>query len=191
MVRKVRAPIFNYLASPDPLPAGVSSSLPEQLDQILAVVTLALKGVSSSHRSEIRCQIKHQKHLEERRIQEDHKRQAIINGRWHDGRLDCVAGNGIMSELGVGDECFEIANFSNTISPDEEEVMIAENEKAFRKQKAQNSTDIINSLPIVVIRNYAANFGSPTKEALLEALAQWAATLIENQVSKRIKLIAI
>jgi RNA12 protein len=143
-----------------------------------------LKGVSSSHRIEIQHQIKYHTDLEEQQIQKAHKRQAIIDGTWHDGRLDCVAGNGIMSELGVGDECFEIANSIKTMSSEEEEAMIAENEKAFRKQKAQNSTDITSSLPIVVIKNYTANFGSPTKEALLEALAQWAATLIENQVNK-------
>jgi hypothetical protein len=167
---------------PEPLfSAGVSSSLPEQLNQILSVVTLALKGVSSSHRIEIQRQIKYQANLEEQQIQKAHERQVIIHGTWHDGRLDCVAGNGIMSELGIGDERFEIANSINT---EEKEAMMAENEKAFRKQKAQNSADITNSLPIVVIKNYTSNFGSPTKEALLEVLAQWAAKLIENQVNK-------
>ena len=89
-----------------------------------------------------------------------------------------------MSELGVGDERFEITNFLNTNSVEEDEVVIVENEKTSRKQKVQNSMDITSSLPIVVIKNYTSNFGSPTKEALLEALAQWAATLIENQVDK-------
>jgi len=163
--------------------AGVSSSLPDELDQILTVVTHALKDVSSSHRNEIQRQIKYQVHLEEQRVQEVNKRQAIIHGTWHDGRLDCIAGNGIMSELGVGDERFENANFPNTNLVEEEEVMMVENEKAFRKQKAQKSMDITSSMPIVVIKNYTSNFGSPTKEALLEALAQWAATLIENQIA--------
>jgi hypothetical protein len=166
-----------------PFLAGVSSSLPEQLDQILAVVTLALKRVSSSRRNEIQRQIKHDAHLEEQRIQRAHKLQAIIHGTWHDGRLDCVAGNGIMSELGVGDECFELANSVNAMSPEEEEALGTENEKAFKRRKAQNSIDITNSLPIIVIKNYTASFGSSTKEALLEALAQWAAKLIENKVN--------
>lgn len=95
-----------------------------------------------------------------------------------------------MSELGVGDERFELANFDNTMLPEEEKVMIGENEKPFRKQKAQNSMDITKSLPIVVIKNYSANFGALGKEVLLQALAQWAATLVENQVSKMSKLIA-
>ena len=86
-----------------------------------------------------------------------------------------------MSELGVGDECFELAN---AMSPEDEEVIGTENEKAFKKYKAQNSVDVTNSLPIIVIKNYTTNFGSSTKEALLEALAQWAAKLIENQVNK-------
>lgn len=164
------------------LSAGFSSSLPEQLDQILTVVTLALKGVSSSHQLEIQRQIKYHADLEEQLIQKAHKRLAVIHGTWHDGRLDCVAGNGIMSELGLGDECFGVANSIDTMSPGE--TMIVEDEKVFRKQRVQNSTDITDSLPIVIIKNYTANFGSPTKEALLDALAQWAATLIENQVNK-------
>ena len=127
--------------------------------------------------------MKHHAHLEEQRIQRAHKRQAIIHGTWHDGRLDCVAGNGIMSELGVGDECFELLNSIDAMSL-EEEPMATEYEKAFKKHKVQHSMDITNSLPIVVIKNYTANFGSSTKEALLEALAQWAAKLIENQVNK-------
>ena len=181
----MRVPASSYFTSPDPFfSAGVSSSLPEQLDQILAVVTLALKRVSSSHRTEIQRQIKHDAHLEEQRIQKAHKRQGIIHGTWHDGRLDCVAGNGIMSELGVGDECFELAHSINAIWPEEEEAMGTENEKAFKKYKAQNSMDVTNSLPIIVIKNYTANFGSITKEALLEALAQWGAKLIENKVNK-------
>ena len=80
----------------------------------------------------------------------------------------------------MGDEYFEMANSINSVSPEEEEAMTAENEKAIRKQKAPNSTDLTNSLPIVVVKN----FGSPTKEVLLEALAQWTAKLIENQVNK-------
>ena len=89
-----------------------------------------------------------------------------------------------MSELGVGDECFELSNSINAMSPEEEEAMGTENEKAFRKYKTQNSIDVTNSLPIIVIKNYTTNFGSSTKEALLEALAQWAAKLIENKVKK-------
>ena len=89
-----------------------------------------------------------------------------------------------MSELGVGDECFELAHSINAIWPEEEEAMGTENEKAFKKYKAQNSMDVTNSLPIIVIKNYTANFGSITKEALLEALAQWGAKLIENKVNK-------
>ena len=89
-----------------------------------------------------------------------------------------------MSELGVGDECFELANSIISISPEKEEAMGTENEKAFKKHKAQNAIDVTNSLPIIVIKNYTANFGSSTKEALLEALARWAAKLIENKVKK-------
>lgn len=68
----------------------------------------------------------------------------------------------------MGVESFELANSVSAMSP--EQTRVTENEKAFKKHKAQNSMDITNSLPIVVIKNYTVNFGSSTKEALLEAL---------------------
>lgn len=43
-------------------------------------------------------------------------------------------------------------------------------------------TRTIESLPVVVIKNYAAR-GRTNRQELLEVLSQWAATLIENQVA--------
>ncbi len=73
----------------------------------MEVVTHALNGVSSSRRSTIQKQLKAAEELEMRRVQAARRQQAILEGTWHDGRLDCIAGNGIMSELGVGDELFD------------------------------------------------------------------------------------
>ncbi len=57
-----------------------------------------------------------------------------------------------------------------------------EQEHLSRRQKTLTEVEAITSLPVVVIRNYAANFGSTTKEDLLVVLAQWAAKLVENRV---------
>lgn len=43
--------------------------------------------------------------------QEDEQlRERIQEGLWHDGRIDAVCGNGVMSELGVGIERFREAD---------------------------------------------------------------------------------
>jgi len=114
-------------------------------------------------------------------VQEAQKRQAILNGTWHDGRLDCVAGNGIMSELGVGDEQFDLDN-SVRMPSETSQLDLEEQEKVTRKQKTLEDLEAISALPIVVIRNFASNMGRATREEVLEVLAQWAASLAENHV---------
>ena len=164
--------------------AGMSSSIPDQLNQILSVVTDALKGVSSTHRSAIQRQIKYQEHLDEQRIQAEHKRRAIREGTWHDGRLDVIAGNGVMSELGIGDERFGEDVIIRVPEDQLQEKPSVEEEQALRRKNTQEDMEAINSLPIVVIRNYSPTAGSAAKEEMLGVLAQWAATLAENQVGK-------
>lgn len=160
--------------------AGLSSSLPEQLKQILEVVTTALRSVSSAHRASIQRQIQDKKAEDLRRIQDAHKRQAIISGTWHDGRLDCVSGNGVISELGVGDELFS-EDMEAVLSPAQLKETTEDQDNILRKQKALEDVEAIKALPIVVIRNYAA--GTSSKEDVLDVLAQWGAALAENHVS--------
>ena len=118
-----------------------------------------------------------------RRVQAASRQQAILEGTWHDGRLDCIAGNGIMSELGVGDELFD-GEVTEHLQRYEESMQKNKDEQDHlnRRQKTLTEVEVITSLPVVVIRNYAANFGSTTKEDLLVVLAQWAAKLVENRV---------
>lgn len=104
----------------------------------------------------------------------------IARGTWHDGRLDCVAGNGIISELGIGDEPMLVSDESNTLSVENAEEKLGF-EEVTRKQSAQDEIEAVDSLPIVVIRNYSVRVGSNGEE-LLTVLAQWAATLAENRV---------
>lgn len=168
------------------LSVGLSNSLPEQIKQILDVVTIALRSVSSSHRAAITKHIQDEQAEEARRIEELRRRQSILAGTWHDGRLDCIAGNGVISELGVGDELFSddmsIPSSSTTVNV--EKIAEEDQEQLLRKQKAFEDVEAIKALPIVVIRNYATSLGSSSnREDVLVALAQWAAKLTENQVS--------
>jgi hypothetical protein len=89
-----------------------------------------------------------------------------------------VAGNGVMSELGIGDE---LIGDDDAVAHDVSGKSPEYAEETDRKQKIKEDLEAVGSLPIVVIRNYAAKIGS-SREELLEVLAQWAAMLAENQV---------
>ncbi|EFI28416.1 exonuclease [Coprinopsis cinerea okayama7 len=159
---------------------GLTSSLPDQLQQILGVVTQGLKRAADAKRSDLKerfeSEERHNLQIQEsRRIQE-----GILNGTWHDGRLECVAGIGPISELAIGDEPFDpeldAAPFQvNTEHLDD----VGEKPK---KEKSQAEIDAIRVLPIVVVLNYATKIGS-TQDELLKSLADWAASLVENQIA--------
>jgi len=118
-----------------------------------------------------------------------HHREAILQGIYHDGRLDCVAGNGIMSELGIGDELFEVERdgSSDLVDIAKEEKLEAAEEAEIRrhqlkKQKTEEDQEAINSLPIVIIRNYTGRMGRHGTDEVLNAIAEWAAKLADQKV---------
>jgi hypothetical protein len=163
------------------------------LQQILEVVGTALVRVSSSHRNAIQRKIKEQERKEEKKAQEASRRERIRRGIYHDGRLDCVAGNGIMSELGIGDEL--LTNDDSDGKTEDKNEMLEENgmkdkeevakkeaqQEKERLQRSMQDMQAIGALPIVIIRNYASK-GGANREELLSVLASWAATLVDNQV---------
>ncbi|KAI6116935.1 RNA12 protein-domain-containing protein [Pisolithus croceorrhizus] len=191
-------PIFTFLNSLNNLidiatmgvigqKAGLSSSLQDQLKQILEVVGTALRRVSRRLQNEVKQRIEAERQAETRRECEIRMREAIREGIWHDPRLDAVVGIGVISELGVGDEPLNGLVISSSESKDagalesEERRRAAEGELA-RKERSMKETRTIESLPVVVIKNYAAR-GRTNRQELQEVLSQWAATLIENQVA--------
>lgn len=134
--------------------------------------------------------IKEQELAEEKKAEEASRRERMLRGIWHDGRLDCVAGNGIMSELGFGDELLTDADMDGWHGNATEMAVIGatmENhkdaEEKERKLRSVDDTQAVGALPIVVIRNFAAK-GGTNREELLSVLATWAASLAENQVSE-------
>ncbi|KAI6043026.1 RNA12 protein-domain-containing protein [Pisolithus marmoratus] len=191
-------PIFTFLNSLNNLvdiatmgvigqKAGLSSSLQDQLKQILEVVGTALRRVSRHLQNEAKQKIEAERQAEARRECDVRVREAIREGIWHDPRLDAVVGIGVMSELGVGDEPLNGLVISSRKSKDagvlefEERRRAAEDELA-RKERSMKETRTVESLPVVVIKNYAAR-GRTSRQELEEVLSQWAATLVENQIA--------
>ena len=142
------------------------------------MVGTALKGVSSHHHASLLREIRNKDYEVLQKAVDTQQREKIRNGTWHDGRLDCVAGNGIMSELGIGDE--SLAGMGGVVPSDWTQV----NEETSRKQKIELDVVTATSLPIVVIRNFSGRVGS-SQETLLAVLAEWAAMLAENQAGGR------
>lgn len=144
------------------------------------MVAKGLKGVSDSHRADSK-----------RKIDAEHRREAVLaqervltdkitEGSWHDGRLDCVAGNGIISELGIGDERMDSSSDGPIIQNDDTPGDAGR--PGQRETESQPDIDAVKAIPIVVIRNYSSKIGV-AREELLTILANWAASLVEGQVS--------
>lgn len=181
-----------------PSTAGLSSSLSDQLKQILEVVGTGLRGVNTSYRKHHESELKEQHVAELRKADEARVQRRIDQGIWHDGRLDCIAGNGIMSELGVGDELFgendadDVATASHSSETQSSETEKGDgngngngsSQEVKRKQRSAEDLQAIEAMPVVVLRNFETKGGSEQREALMNVLSQWAATLAENQVRR-------
>ncbi|KAK4056076.1 mitochondrial escape protein 2 [Microbotryomycetes sp. JL221] len=156
--------------------AGFSSTLDSQLKSILEVCSSSLTKIAKEVR--IKASINHQAVERARKNQATRQKvvQQIQNQGVKDGRIDAVAGNGAMSELGLGIE---------RPSDDSPAVIVGPRSKATVRQLASGSTDIVESvpaLPIVVLRGFATK-GESKHEVLWQSLSEWAATLVENQVA--------
>ncbi|KAH9946331.1 RNA12 protein-domain-containing protein [Epithele typhae] len=175
--------------------AGLSSSLPDQLKEILDVVGRGLSRGNAANRTQRERRATQTELDAIKGKEEELLRERIVEGTWHDGRIDDVCGNGVISELGVGIERFTLADAQP--NPQLEAVEQAQDEKdglrtkemekqaadARRKKDRSEDMESVHSLPVVVIKNFESRGGGLRKEELLDALAQWAATLTENQIA--------
>lgn len=148
----------------------MSTSLPDQIRQILEVVGTALHSISSTRNKQAR-------HDRERAIQTEDEvqttvrvRELIRRGIWHDPRMGSIAGGGVIAELGVGDEPFN--------ERDEDFVIYSPKTEAPTAKRGHDPSGLVNTLPIVVLKNYTAN----GKEEVIGVFAKWAASLVEEQV---------
>ncbi|KAI0085448.1 exonuclease [Irpex rosettiformis] len=208
-------PVFSFLNSMNNLidlasvgligqKAGLSSSLADQLKQILEVVGTGLQSVNTTYRKNHKKELKRERLQRLQEAEDARQRQRILEGTWHDGRLDCVAGNGAMSELGIGDELMgeadmdapktAEANVSEGKSTGNEKVAAAaaaaddklekiEEEEDSRKQISEEDLQAIEAMPIVILQGFQSKSGNARREELLNELATWAAALAENHVA--------
>ena len=163
----------------------MSSSLTDQLKNILDVVARGLSRGNNAQRAYREKRAKQAKREAERDEESKAIQEKILKGVWHDGRVDAVAGNGVMSELGVGVERFGDSDVDHPDTADDEMAgspIVVEDFK--QRQKRFEDVEAVSSMPVVVIKNFEAKGpGGVRKEELLNVLAQWAATLADNKVS--------
>lgn len=129
----------------------------------------------------------------------------IKRGAWHDGRLDCVAGNGVMSELGLGEEpIFDSDLYSLATPPpllddnapihgeavpptaDSLSAIVLPRQGDTKPKSTDDDKDVddetefIRTLPIIVLQNYAQKAG---KGDVWNVLAEWGTSLVENRIA--------
>ncbi|OCF71499.1 exonuclease [Kwoniella mangroviensis CBS 8886] len=209
-------PVFSFMSSVSGLidlaavgligqKAGFSTPVDQQLRQILEIVGGALKDVSTHAQQEHQQEAQHLKDDAAIAIERERQRRLISRGGWHDGRLDCIAGNGVMSELGVGDEPYlendldaappplmdDIAPIKGEAVPptsaslplpksSSPEEIAAKAAQAAANADLDAETEEIKSLPIVVLKNFAQK---TAKGDLWNVLAEWGGSLVENKVA--------
>ncbi|WVF71877.1 hypothetical protein IAT40_006687 [Kwoniella sp. CBS 6097] len=209
-------PVFSFMSSLSGLidlaavgligqKAGFSTPTDQQLRQMLEIVGGALKDVSSHSQQAHQEQVQDAKDHAAALIEKERIRRLIARGGWHDGRLDCVAGNGAMSELGVGDEPYFESDLDaaspplmddtapiqgEAVPPTSASLPLTQaptaGEEAAKAAQAAATADLdaeseqIRSLPIVVLKNFAQK---TAKGDLWNVLAEWGASLVENKVA--------
>ena len=164
-----------------PPQAGLSSSIEVQIREMLEVVGTGLKG-TKTHKVEIMHKKQNAAEIANRLKQQEKERLAkILSGTWHDPRLDCVSGNGIMSELGIGDELMypedarkdgvndSLIDFNSTNTEDQT-----------KRKLTPAELQELQAVPIVVIKNFTTKHG---KDEVISVLSSWAATLVNNAVA--------
>lgn len=175
--------------------AGFATPVDQQLKQVLEVVGTALKDISAGHRKQRDLEAVEREQAAERERERLRRKELIRRGGWHDGRLDSIAGNGVMSELGFGVEELtgDDLTDSNTIDgvdvaglvvPTDAEIQtgkkgnVAKNDSAAETDK---ELEFIDSLPILVLDNFVQK--ASTKTELWNVLAEWGASLVENKIA--------
>lgn len=166
--------------------AGLSSTLTDQLKDILDVVARGLSRGNASQRARREKRAKEAERDAALSKEYEVLRERIQAGLWHDGRIDAICGNGVMSELGVGIEPFfdadaDVRAASDVESYDEKGATMSELKQ---KQKHSEDTHAVEFMPVVIVKGFETRGGGSRREELLNVLAQWAATLAENQVCR-------
>lgn len=164
--------------------AGFATPVDQQLKQVLEVVGASLKDISDHNREERVKAVEHQKERAERKREEAERSRLIALGAWHDGRIDCVAGNGIMSELGFGVEDISERDTEEQVSMAATSALVPTAVTTpMTPSEVDQERDFVQSLPILILDNFTQKAAGKTE--LWSVLAEWGANLVENKVSLR------
>ena len=153
-----------------------------QVKEMLEVVGTGLRNVSSRQAKKLENIAQGNEECNRANQINSEREAAIRLGVWHDGRLDCVAGNGVMCELGIGDEYMGELDYDPVRSPDSafERIAFSGNaEGKGRENTVPKGSTAVETLPIVIIKNFATKRG---RDEVLTVMANWAASLVNNQV---------
>ena len=175
--------------------AGFAKPVDQQLKQVLEVVGTALKDISMSERKQRDAEEQERTQAAEREQERRHRQELIRRGGWHDGRLDAIAGNGVMSELGFGMEELTSDDLSASTAvagvdvaglevPSDAKIQDMRLEQAIKRDSAAETDkelEFIDSLPILVLDNFVQK--ASTKTELWNVLAEWGASLVENKIA--------
>ncbi|KZV94062.1 hypothetical protein EXIGLDRAFT_835266 [Exidia glandulosa HHB12029] len=175
---------------------GFNASLEQQVRDMLQVVASGLQGVTSQHDKDVRARERAMERKQQQQARAGAVVERIKRGAYHDGRMDCIAGNGIMSELGFGDEPMGENDFEDPRVV-EEPVQVEDVQQKIDQEvqlipvkredsMAKSVPEAVKALPVVVIKNFAAPGSS--KDEILSALAEWAGTLVDNDIAHVIVL---
>lgn len=176
--------------------AGFTASLDQQLKSILEVTATALSSIAAATRARSAAALAANTSQKEVVARREAVATQLRTEGVRDGRLDAVAGNGVVAELGGGIEG-PAAGVEKEVGPDVKvEIVgptsskvvreaarasaIAEN-AASGEDSAANASPAVERLPVVVIKGFAAK-GEAKQEVLWDVLSEWAAVLVENQV---------
>ena len=156
--------------------AGLSSSLPDQVKQILEVVGTALRSVSSARRKQVLRSHEYTNRITEEERVTKQVRERIRRGIWHDPRMGAAVGGGVIAELGVGDEPF--GKYDEELVTHSHEIEAPTPTASKREGVDRPGLQALSTLPVVVLKNYSTG----GKEEVMDVFAKWAAALVEGKV---------
>ncbi|KAF9262196.1 exonuclease [Marasmius fiardii PR-910] len=181
-------PVFSFLSSMNNMidlasvgligqKAGFSSSIEEQLQQILDIVAKALKDV---HRSQIRAQTK-----QKEKQKKSSRKEGILVAASGSSTDEKRANLETLKNSSMKDE--DLVARTKQKASEERTMDDSSNEKRMQSENARKKDNneefsAVQALPIVVVRNFAVK-GGLSREQVMDVLAKWAAKLAESQIA--------
>ena len=156
--------------------AGLSSSLPDQVKQVLEVVGTALRSVASARRKQLLRSHEYATRITKEEQITKQVQERIRRGIWHDPRMGAAAGGGVIAELGVGDEPF--GKRDEELVTHSHEIEAPTPTRSEREGSNRPGLQAESISPIVVLQNYSTG----GNEEVMGVFAKWAATLVEGKV---------